>query len=251
MPKPYEREGADRSAKAKLRLWTLHLWRQATVVELFAGAGSLSQLYAPHCEKLICIEKDEATFHQLTKTVKAPPAELRCMDNLDFLDTVGDIPDVSFVDFDAYGCPNLQIQKFFEQYPVERAIMVNVTDGTLFNLSRTVNIDLNKYFLVNLYPIGRLSHDDYASKRALRRVLPWLQEHFIHLLAAKHGFNTLFLYHAMNRAANVTYYGFIAFPEIHVDLMAFGKTPITRFRKDRESLVKTLMKTRKTSRARR
>jgi hypothetical protein len=46
--------------------------------------------------------------------------------------------------------------------------------------------------------------------------VPWLKESFIHLLAAKHGFNTLFLYHSMNRAANVTYYGFIAYLEIEV-----------------------------------
>ena len=245
MPRPYEREGEDRSEKARLRLWTFHFWWQETVVDLFAGLGSLSQLYAPHCEKLICVEKDETTFKQLTMNVQAPSAELRCIDNLDFLEGVGEIPAVSFVDFDAYGCPNLQIQKFFENYPVERAIMVNVTDGTLYNLSRTVNIDLNKYFLVNLYSAGRLSQADYESKRTLRRVLPWLQENFIHLLAAKHGFNTLFLYHAMNHAANVTYYGFIAFPETHVNLMAFGKTPITRFKKDRTSLVKTMMKTAK------
>jgi hypothetical protein len=242
MPKPYELQEKDRSEKERLRLWTLHFWRQATVLELFAGHGNLSGLYEPHCEKLICVEKDEKTFKQLATNLRSSTTELRCVDNLAFLTNVSNIPDVSFVDFDAYGCPNLQIQKFFANYPVKRAIMVNVTDGTLFNLSRTVNIDLNKYFLVNLYSKGRLNPEDYASKRRLRRVLPWLQENFIHLLAAKYGFNTLFLYHAMNHAANVTYYGFIAFPEIQVNLMAFGKTPVTRFKKDRGSLVKTIRK---------
>jgi hypothetical protein len=149
----------------------------------------LSGLYEPHCEKLICVEKDEKTFKQLATNLRSSTTELRCVDNLAFLTNVSNIPDVSFVDFDAYGCPNLQIQKFFANYPVKRAIMVNVTDGTLFNLSRTVNIDLNKYFLVNLYSKGRLNPEDYASKRRLRRVLPWLQENFIHLLAAKYGFN--------------------------------------------------------------
>jgi hypothetical protein len=243
MPRSYEVEGKDRSDKERFRLWTFNFWRQETVVDLFAGLGRLSKLYAPHCEKLICVEKNETTFKQLAANVRSSTAELRCMDNLDFLGGVSEIQDISFVDFDAYGCPNLQIKKFFENYPVERAIMVNVTDGTLFNLSRTVNIDLNKYFLVNLYQKGRLSLEDYTSKRRLRRVLPWLQENFVHLLAAKHGFSTLFLYHAMNNAANVTYYGFIAFPEIHVSLMAFGKTPITRFKKDKGSLIKTLKKT--------
>jgi len=243
MPRPYEVEGEDRSDKERLRLWTFSFWRQATVLDLFAGLGRLSTLYAPHCEKLICVEKNEETFKQLATNLRSSNAELRCMDTLDFLEGVGEIPDVSFVDFDSYGCPNLAIIKFFENHPVKRAIIVNVTDGTLFNLSRTVNIDLNKYFLVNLYPKGRLSREDYDSKRKLRRVLPWLQENFIHLLATKHGFNTLFLYHAMNRAANVTYYGFMAFPEIHVNLMAFGKTPITRFKKDQGSMVKTIKKT--------
>jgi hypothetical protein len=249
MPMPYELKQEDRSDKTRLRLWTFRFWRQETVLDLFAGEGGLSQTYVDAgCERLICVEKDKEIFQKLEAgaLMQHSNIEFRCLDNMDFLENVGRISDVSFVDFDAYGCPNLQIQRFFENYPVNRAIMVNVTDGTLYNLSRTVNINLKKYFLVNLYPSGRLSKKDYDSKRKLRRVLPWLQEHFIHLLAAKNGFNTFFLYHAMNNAANVTYYGFMAFPEIHVDLMAFGKTPITRFKKDRGSMIKTIKRLVKT-----
>lgn len=61
------------------------------------------------------------------------------------------------------------------------------------------------------------------------RVATCLEENFIHLLAAKYDFNTLFLYHATKKAANVTYYGFIAYPEVSVDLWATGETPTTRF----------------------
>jgi len=31
MPRPYEQEGEDRADKARLRLWTLHFWRQETI----------------------------------------------------------------------------------------------------------------------------------------------------------------------------------------------------------------------------
>ncbi|MEM2094590.1 MAG: hypothetical protein QXI32_04775, partial [Candidatus Bathyarchaeia archaeon] len=159
---------------------------------------------------------------------------------------VAEIPDVSFVDFDAYGCPNQQIIKFFENYPVKHAVVVNVTDGSLLNMKRLATIDLGKYYLVNLYGKGHLNERDFNSKRGLRILLPWLQETFIHLLAVKYGFNTCFLYHAMNSMANCTYYGFIAYPAIEVALInlgwATGKTPIIKYRSDEEASIRSLRK---------
>jgi hypothetical protein len=228
----------------------LHLrfsfWKQETVLDLYAGEGNLSRLYAPKCERLVCVEKDGEAFQELKRNLSGfHNAALFNCDNMDYLESL-DEENVSFVDFDAYGCPNLAIIKFFEKQPVDRAVMVNATDGVLINLSRMANVDLEKYYLVNLYPKGRLPKGEWDSKRKLNRLLPWLQESFIHLLAAKHGFNTLFLYHSMNRAANVTYYGFIAYPEVKVSLWAAGKTPTIQFKKDGETWIKTLKKQMKT-----
>ena len=243
MPRPYELKQSDRSDKMELRRWAFNFWRQETVLDLYAGAGTLSRLYADKCERLICVEKDREVYERLKDNLSSfDNVSLHNCDNLDFLDDLKE-ENISYVDFDAYGCPNHAIKKFFEKHPVERAIMVNATDGTLLNLSRLANMDLQKYYLIDLYPKGRLSRADFDSKRRLRRVLPWLQESFIHLLAAKHGFNTHFLYHAMNRAANVTYYGFIAYPECTVSLTwATGKTPMVRFKKDAETWIKTMKK---------
>jgi hypothetical protein len=38
----------------------------------------------------------------------------------------------------------------------------------------------------------------------------------------------------MNMAANVTYHGFIVYPEVKVGLWAAGKTPTIQFKKDEE-----------------
>lgn len=242
MPRAYELKQSDRSDKIGLRMWTFGFWRQRTVLDLYAGEGNLAREYLDAgCEKLICVEEDGVVFERLEADLSEfDNASLFNCDNMDFLEKVGELENISFVDFDAYGCPNLQIRSFFEHYPIERAIMVNATDGVLVNLTRLASVDLKKYYLVDLYPKGKLPRKLWESKRSLNRLLPWLQETFIHLLAAKHGFNTLFLYHAMNREANVTYYAFIAYPEHRTRLWATGKTPIIRFEKDRDTMIKTI-----------
>jgi len=226
----------NRQEKIRLRLWTLGFWRQGTVLDLYAGEGNLSRLYAPQCEKLICVENELEAYNKLQSNMKGfQNTSLIFEDNMDFLEEL-DEPGVSFVDFDAYGCPNQQIMKFFENYPVTRAIMVNVTDGGFFNLRRMANIDLGELYLVNI------PRKAWNTKRGISRLMPTLQEQFIHTLAMKHGFSTSFVYHAMNREANTTYYAFIAYPEASTSLWAAGQTPTIRFRKDEESLVKTLRK---------
>jgi len=79
-----------------------------------------------------------------------------------------------------------------------------------------------------------------AAKHGLRRLLPWLAETFIHTLAAKYGFSTHFVYHAMSGRSNVLYYGFIAYPGSATSLWATGKTPVLRFKKDVRVPVKTM-----------
>ncbi len=242
-------DGTNRAEKIRLRLWTLNLFPQRTALDLYAGEGNLSRLYAKNCNRLICVEQNPEVFGRLIQNMRGTEnkPDLLNEDNQLFLEKVGEIPDVTFVDFDAYGCPNLQIVEFFENYPVNHGIVVNVTDGSLLNLKRVASIDLTNHYLVSLYPKGRLSRRDFDSKRALRRLLPWLQETFIHLLGAKHGFNTCFLYHAMNSSANCTYYGFISYPNIEVSLIgsmswATGKTPIVRFRSDQTTNIRNFRK---------
>ena len=235
----------EHGEKVKLRLWTYGFWRQGTVLDLFAGMGCLSEEYAKAgCERLICVEKEEEYYDVLREMMKPyRNVELYLEDNMDFLDgEVVAVTSITYVDFDAFGCPNQQIVKFFEKYPIRQTIMVNVTDGTLLNLNRLATIDLGEYYLINLFQRGYLSRRDFDSKRNLRRLLPWLQREFIHILAAKHSFSTSFVYHAMNREANVMYYAFIAYPEAETSLWATGMMPMIRFRKDESSQIKTLRK---------
>jgi len=171
--------------------------------------------------------------------------ELHSCDNMEYLEEFHEL-EITFADFDAFGCPNAQIAKFFENHPVTRAIMVNVSDGSLLNLQRGATIDLEKYYLLNLFPKGLLDDRDLVAKRGLKRLLPWLVETFIHSLAAKYGFSTHFVYHAMSNRANVLYYGFIAYPETMTSLWATGKTPVLRFKRDVRIPVKTMRKHLKT-----
>ena len=240
---------SNRAEKIQLRLWTFNLFPQRTALDLYAGEGNLSRLYAKACNRLVCVEQDTEVFGRLVENMRGTETkpDLLNEDNQLFLEKVAEMPDVTFVDFDAYGCPNLQIVEFFENYPVTHGIVVNVTDGSLLNMKRIASIDLAKHYLVNLYPSGRLSRKDFDSKRALRRLLPWLQETFVHLLATKHGFNTCFLYHAMNSSANCTYYGFIAYPSVEVSIVdhlgwATGKTPQIRFKSDEKTSITNLRK---------
>lgn len=205
-------------------------------MDLYAGEGVLSGLYAPRCERLVCVESDGEAFSKLEENLSGfRNVSLVKGDNMDFLEDL-DESDVSFVDFDAYGCPNEQIQLFFGKYAVDRAVVVNVTDGGFFNLRRMGNMDLGRLYLIDV-PKG-----EWDVKRGMSRLMPTLQEQFIHTLAMRHGFSTHFLYHAMNREASVTYYGFIAYPETSTSLWAEGQTSTVRFRKDVGSVVKSLRK---------
>lgn len=228
---------SNRWDKACLRLWTFNLWRQGTVLDLYAGEEVLSGLYAPRCDRLVCVEKDEEAFRKLEENMSGfHNVSLVNGDNAGFLEGLDEC-DVSFVDFDAYGCPNELMQLFFERCAVDHAIVVNVTDGGFFNLRRMGNLDLGRLYLVGV------PREAWGVKRGMARLMPVLQEQFVHVLAMRHGFSTHFLYHAMNREASVTYYGFIAYPDVKTGLWATGKTSLIRYRKDDgESTVKTLMK---------
>ncbi|MFQ6075414.1 MAG: hypothetical protein ACE5Z5_04680 [Candidatus Bathyarchaeia archaeon] len=215
--------------KVKLRLWTFRLWRQQTVLDLFAGFGTLSEEYArAGCDRLICVEKDPEYFRALQERMRPYP-------NVD-------LHNITFVDFDAFGCPNHQIQQFFKHHPLTRDIIVNVTNGMIFRLKRYPSVHIDRHYLVNVPKEEAVE----AKEHHIARLLPWLQEQFIHILALKHGFNTAFLYHAMNLAANVTYYGFIAYPETEVrPRWATGKTPIIKYKDPKLLPIRSLLKQRK------
>jgi hypothetical protein len=229
--------------KIKLRLWTFGFWQQRTVLDLFSGMGFLSERYIQAgCKNLYCIEKEQEYFDEMKKRLdKYPNCAIYHGDNIKWSEAnLGNIRDITFVDFDAFGCPNKQIQLFFKLYPIkEQAVIINVTDGGFYNLRRFSNIDVQETYLTKV-------SKEYDIKRRLSRLMPELQQQFIRTLAMQYDFNIHFLYHAMNDEANVCYYGFIAYPQTEVKIFGFGQSQTIRFKKDETSMIKTLKKLVKT-----
>lgn len=208
-------------------------------MDLFAGMGYLSERYLQAgCERLYCVEKESDYYEEMKKRLSQySNCEIYCADNLKWLEThLGSLGDITYVGFDDFGCPNRQLQLFFRLYPIkERAILVNVTDGDFYNLRRFSNIDVEEAYL------ARVSKD-FSIKRKLSRLMPELQQQFIRTLAMQYDFNIHFLYHAINDEANVSYYGFIAYPQTEVKLFGFGQSQTIRYKKDKTSHIKTFKK---------
>ena len=118
-------------ARARDRL-PEHDW----ILELYAGRGALTEnVYAGHCNKLWLVDADNANLQVARDRLETFNYEAFCMDNLKWLKNYFRFKVEAFqehltlVDFDAFGMPGRQIQRFFELFRVQRPLCVAVTDG--------------------------------------------------------------------------------------------------------------------------
>jgi len=203
--------------KLNLRMQVYRMFPQKTVLDLFAGRGYLSSLYAPYCWRIICVEKDSEQFRFLERNMRDyKHAVLINDDNLNFLETL-DESNVTYVDFDAYGCPSFQIKKFFEKNPIRQALIISVTDGMLLNFRTWSSADLSRYYLQDFYQsLGERygDHDRYHVTRSLGEYLFEIQRRFIDILCMRYQAQANCLYFKVKPSNTVAYSAYLILPKL-------------------------------------
>jgi hypothetical protein len=189
-----------------------------TVLDLFAGKGYLAWLYAKHgCEKLICIEKNLAYFQVLTKNLAefSHKIFLYNIDNLRWLDEcLNPKEPITWVDFDAFGSPALQVQKFFAKYPVKRAMAISLTDGIIMNFRRLSNADLRRLYLQDFYVDPDLEAGKPKSIQRLGEYWAEIQKGLISILAMRFDFQAFPIYFKVNSRSTAIYSAYLILPKI-------------------------------------
>lgn len=100
-----------------------------TIVELFAGEGSISEVYKGRGKRHILIDDDEKALAKVKGAEVYVGKNGKCMEeNLPKLD------DITLVDFDPYGSPTDAMKQFFSLYKVNEPLAVAITDGQATNL---------------------------------------------------------------------------------------------------------------------
>lgn len=205
-------EEAD-GEKLNLRMQAFKLMPHETVLDLYAGKGFLAWLYGKHCRRLICVEKDPAYFKVLKRNLaEFRHVELYNCDNLKFL--AGKLrrdERLTFVDFDAYGIPALQIQRFFQAYPIRHALIIALTDGLILNFRRLSNADLRKYYLQD-FPVE--NPGEICSIQELGEYCFHIQRQLIDILAMKYEAQAWPLYFKVNSRCTAAYSAYMVLPKI-------------------------------------
>jgi hypothetical protein len=112
-----------------------YLRNHQTILELYAGEGNLSEkVYAPLNPRRMVLVDDDARALEKAKVRLARfgvKKEFYPMTNEQFIKRgyLRKYPDVSLVDFDAYGSPGRTVQLFFDNYRVRQPMIAALTDG--------------------------------------------------------------------------------------------------------------------------
>ncbi len=123
-------------AKLKQRTEVAEMLQQDTVLELFAGKGTLSSLvYAKRVKRLILVDKETEYLEIAKRRLQGAVCETYAMDNVRWIREVlparlGELEEnLTLVDFDDFGMPGETIQEFFKTFHVKKPLVVAITDG--------------------------------------------------------------------------------------------------------------------------
>jgi len=112
-----------------------YLRNHHTILELYAGEGNLSEkVYAPLNPRRMVLVDDDAQALEKARARLARfgvKKEFHPMNNEQFIKRgfLRRYPDISLVDFDAYGSPGRTVQLFFDNYRVRQPMIAALTDG--------------------------------------------------------------------------------------------------------------------------
>ncbi|RLI04987.1 hypothetical protein DRO26_03585 [Candidatus Bathyarchaeota archaeon] len=208
-------EEADEE-KISLRMQVFGMFPQKTVLDLFAGKGYLAWLYAKHgCEKIVCVEKDPKYFSILKQNMAefGDRVVLILGDNLRFLDKKLDFEHpVTYVDFDAFGIPTPQIQKFFKNYPIKHGLIISITDSLIYNFRRMSNVNLRKHYLQDF-----CLEEDTGKPKSIQDLGEYciqIQRNFMDILCMKYNAQAYPLYFKVNSRFTAVYSSYLILPKI-------------------------------------
>lgn len=205
----YAREDEEEKVRQRMEV-VAQISRRGCFLELFAGKGFLSRLYAKYAEKLILVDSNESYLKEAEKKINGlVPYEIYCKDNILFikedLPRIAESEDIVYVDFDAFGCPSPQIFAFFSTFKVKRPLWISITDGSGLHMGY-VSRDWNKYFsfIDKMYRVKRLKWE---------RANVALYQHCLLVdLGVKYGFTVKKINQAVRRKGFPVYMGFYIEP---------------------------------------
>ena len=191
------------------------------VLDLFAGKGYLSWLYATYLKprKIICIEKDPEIYKILRKNMRGVRNVITLnMDNIRVLEEPLWPGRYTLVDFDDTGCPTAQIIRFFKAYPITHALIISITDGMILNFRSSRSADLLKWYLQDFYPEASSKMKDllnpYEINTRLGEYFPEIQRRFIDILCMRHNAQAVPLYFKIKKTNTVMYSSYMILPRI-------------------------------------
>ena len=144
-----------------------------TILELFAGEGNISEIYAGLGKRHILIDDDAKALEKAKAKVKDAlifPAKNEAW----MKQHLSELEDISLVDFDPYGSPTDAVKQFFSLYKVREPIAVAITDGTASNLM--------SWFPYHLWEKYEAKETNYRER------IPVLLDQLLEQLGEKYGF---------------------------------------------------------------
>jgi hypothetical protein len=105
------------------------------IVELYAGRGYLSCIYADFCNVLVLVDNEKTVYNNYARRIwnKRAEVDIYCMNNELWIEKHLDKyrGRITLVDFDPYGSPLPVMRLFFERYGEFERLAVAFTDGIL------------------------------------------------------------------------------------------------------------------------
>ena len=172
-----------------------------TILELYAGRGFLTErVYKGHGKLLVLVDDEQKLLKQAKEKIRGCKAHLYYMDNMKFLDRyVRRYPEITLVDFDAYGSPAFQIQKFFARHPVRQRIVVSITDGMITGWPVLGKDWEGRYFV-------------HPKKKPMKEDLPDFMDSLMKTMSKQHHFNFEKINGVWKEGAAIYYCGYLISP---------------------------------------
>jgi len=199
------------SLKLLLRKTFLNLApvEHTVALDLFAGSGEISSRLYLDFEEIHLVEKDRKKFAQLKeKFSHLEKIHLWQVNNLDFLkEHLRSIPEITLVDFDAYGSPNRQILEFFKNYSFKNSLLVFATDGGKLARIRARRFNPSLYF-AGLDQKSGIGYDPVLTQNYQKLIQGFWKE-----LVKIYGFEIRLFKLLWNKTKGVAYYGLWLAPQ--------------------------------------